>query len=389
MFEVVSNSAGTCWIASCLGANTSLVDRSFFLSPTNRSLFWRQFLSKPAIQPRSTSPIPQLYHPSCLDTRRPFGKPSPRKISRSCPDPTTRAHGISRPQDTSRVLHISSTQLFKSLIRVQDFRGFCTLNVQNLQAPAYPSAPAFLISTFLLIFSDRGYDENTPSLLSLSAMRPPVTTLMRSPRRSSRAGQHVDDQPPTSFSKANTDAPPQHAHTQEPHAVRSHPLDAPMRATSRVAVPAVLKKWHSTVFADNAYSVLTGGIACSSFLIYGSRDAWRVRREVARSWAFQTPSDYTWTLYSDTPTARLGAELKTNKQTNMRGNRWRRAAPRAVEQVQHSLVYGGTKAARDRRETTTADVEGEDESESDDESELSSDSEGKNLFYYGKSSYIL
>ncbi|KAJ7508188.1 hypothetical protein B0H11DRAFT_1902503 [Mycena galericulata] len=35
-------------------------------------------------------------------------------------------------------------------------------------------------------------------------------------------------------------------------------------------------------------------------MIYGSRDAWRVpaRREVARSWAFQTPSYYTWTLYS-------------------------------------------------------------------------------------------
>ncbi|KAJ7437649.1 hypothetical protein B0H11DRAFT_1935713 [Mycena galericulata] len=157
--------------------------------------------------------------------------------------------GFKTHQDS---FHISNTQLFKSPILVQDFRGFCALNVQNLQAPAYPSAPAFPISTFLLLFSDRGYD-NTPSLFSLSAMRPPVTTLMRSPRPSSRAGQHVDDQPPTSFSKANTAAPPQHAHTQEPHAIRSHLLDAPMRATLRVAVPVVLKKWHSAV----------GGIACS------------------------------------------------------------------------------------------------------------------------------
>ncbi|KAJ7474576.1 hypothetical protein B0H11DRAFT_1918287 [Mycena galericulata] len=91
-------------------------------------------------------------------------------------------------------------------------------------------------------------------------MGPPVTTLMRFPRPSSRAGQHVDDQPPTPFSNANTNAPPQHAHTQEPHAVRAHPLDALMRATSRMAVPAILKKWlHSVVFADNAYSMLTGG----------------------------------------------------------------------------------------------------------------------------------
>ncbi|KAJ7430171.1 hypothetical protein B0H11DRAFT_2229288 [Mycena galericulata] len=37
---------------------------------------------------------------------------------------------------------------------------------------------SFPISTFLLIFSDRRYDDNTPSLLSLSAMRPPVTTLI-------------------------------------------------------------------------------------------------------------------------------------------------------------------------------------------------------------------
>ncbi|KAJ7491617.1 hypothetical protein B0H11DRAFT_2228785 [Mycena galericulata] len=139
-------------------------------------------------------------------------------------------------------------QLSKSLLLVQDFRGFCALNVQDLQALDYPSAPALPISTFLLIFSDRG----------------------------SRAGQHVDDQPPTPFSNANTNAPPQHAHTQEPYAVRAHPLDAPMRATSRMAVPTILKKWlHSAVFADNAYSMLTGGNCVFVLAVRVSTQAWK------------------------------------------------------------------------------------------------------------------
>ncbi|KAJ7513193.1 hypothetical protein B0H11DRAFT_1898430 [Mycena galericulata] len=49
-----------------------------------------------------------------------------------------------------------------------------------------------------------------------------------------------------------------------------------------------------------------------------------------------------------------------------------------------SFVIATTKAARDRYEATTEDVEGEDESESDDESELSSDSGVKTYFIAGK-----
>ncbi|KAJ7501170.1 hypothetical protein B0H11DRAFT_2224993 [Mycena galericulata] len=98
-------------------------------------------------------------------------------------------------------------QLFKSLILVQDFRGFCALNVQTSKPRL--SFRSFPISTFLLISSDRGYHENTPSFGDAAVSDD--TNAFPSPRLRSRttcgrSASHI-------LLKANTDAPPQHAHT--------------------------------------------------------------------------------------------------------------------------------------------------------------------------------